>query len=67
MKDAHDCPNFGRWHGCQLEPRYNYGPSQYPGGHYVGSNLAALVEKFREKTYVGEVCVRCGRQFTTSE
>ena len=56
-----DCPRAGEWHGCKFEPRYDIGP---PAGHFKtesADNLPAVIAACKPKTYVRDVCVRCGR------
>lgn len=58
-----DCPLFGKWFGaCKFEPRYSYGPSTWKPEYYLGTQGLAHEEAHRTKTYVHDVCVRCGRK-----
>jgi hypothetical protein len=58
-----DCPNFGKLiGGCRFEPRYDLGPAEgYPAEMKGIGSLAAAMEPWRRKTYVRDVCTRCGR------
>lgn len=46
---------------CRFEPRYDLGPVEAPGMKYNGMDLAMVLDALRSKTYVRDVCVRCGR------
>lgn len=54
-----DCRYRGRWFGCKFEPRYD---SVLPPdtGHLSAPN-ADSIEAFKNKTYIGDICIRCGR------
>jgi len=56
-----DCPRFGKWiGGCQFEARYDLSAVELPACHEVKMTLT-MAEKFRSKTYVRDVCIRCGK------
>ena len=56
------CPRASSWlRSSKFEERFDLGPSEYPGGTYEGGGLAYVLEKFRKKTYVRDVCVNCGK------
>lgn len=54
-----DCPLFGRWRGCKFEARYHE-KVPYDAFWEAPSSLA-LITHTTNKTYVHDVCVRCGR------
>jgi hypothetical protein len=64
------CSRLGKWvGGCKFEPRYDKGPVQMPDGfslNYVGVSLAERLEQHRKKTYVHDVCIRCGKTITVN-
>lgn len=60
-----ECPRKDKWvRGCKFEPRYNLAASTFePGGH-VKTSAAAIVllaNEYRDRTYIYDVCIRCGR------
>jgi hypothetical protein len=55
--------------GCKFEPRYDLGPVQIPNGfglNYIGMALGERLEQHRKKTYVHDVCIRCGKAITVN-
>lgn len=56
-----DCPRINAWRGCKFEPRYDLGRCDLSGFSSVTNPSSANLERFRQKTYVRDVCVRCGR------
>jgi hypothetical protein len=61
-QDETRCPRFGKWiGGCLFEARYDLSPANLD--QFVGSiqMSATMAEKFRSKTYVRDICVRCGK------
>lgn len=55
-----DCPMFGRWRGCQFEPRYD--DRKLPRVEHQARGLARGRQRLAsERIYVRDVCVRCGR------
>lgn len=63
-----DCPRFGKlFGGCKFEPRYDEPSlaSLFGNGLYTSMTLngkIALIEDISpKKTYVRDVCVRCGK------
>lgn len=56
-----ECPRRGRLFGCHFEGRYDLGPAQLNFESLRGEGVGAFLEKFRAKTYVRDVCTRCGR------
>lgn len=59
MSGPFNCERFGRlWRGCRFEARYHMRAPQ-GGPEQV---LSAIVNGFiQDKSYVHDVCVRCGR------
>lgn len=56
-----DCPRRGAWIGCNFEPRYDLSPADISRFESIKGNAAPLLEALRSKTYVHDICVRCGR------
>ena len=59
-----DCPRFGKLiGGCKFEPRYDLGVPAGRLTEFTGSSAAfvAALEASRPKTYVRDICVRCGK------
>jgi hypothetical protein len=55
------CPRRDRWiRPCRFEPRYDLGPVEFPAGFNSIEMKTGALDKFRRKTYVGEVCTTCG-------
>ncbi len=53
---------YNSWFGAhKFEPRYNLGPSTFTPDRYVGFKLLELLDRYRLKTYVCDVCIRCGK------
>lgn len=46
---------------CKFEPRYDLSAAKLPGYGEVKTHDKSFLEAFRDKTYVRDVCVRCGR------
>lgn len=63
--EVNECPRKDKWiRGCKFEPRYNLGPSTFdPDGNLTttANAVVMIAEKYREKTYIYDVCIRCGR------
>jgi hypothetical protein len=64
--DGNACPRLGRWiGGCRFEPRYHVDEPSRALEHVIMSQWQTtqrdrdMLE--RRTTYVGDVCVRCGR------
>jgi len=57
------CPREGRWiGGCKFEPRYDLGQADFSAFTSLkGHDVVELADKLRKKTYVKDVCVRCGK------
>jgi hypothetical protein len=56
------CERRNRWFGgCKFEARYDYGVPQVEGLSYTGGGLQRVLDQMREKTYICDVCVRCGK------
>jgi len=57
------CPHRGKLiGGCRFEPRYDYGPpvgSVDAAGRTTRSAIS-IIEATKPRTYVGDVCIRCG-------
>ena len=61
---TNDCPQFGKvFGGCHFEARYDHSPADLGFGEIKTSAQAAIMfaETMRAKTYVKDVCTRCGR------
>lgn len=57
------CERFGKWiGGCRFEPRYDLGASGLKVNGARGYDLEKIAEAYRDKTYVADVCIRCGKQ-----
>jgi hypothetical protein len=61
-----DCPRFGKlFNGCKFEARFDDGvPDQGKRGTIQGSDaecIAAFFHGIRSKTYVHDICIRCGK------
>lgn len=57
-----DCHLKGTWFGgCKFEARYDLGPADLSNFESIsGCGAGSFMEKLRQKTYVHDVCVRCG-------
>lgn len=62
---ARECPRFGKMvRSCKFEPRYDEGvptaaqPTSY---HGPAGGVARMLEASKPRTYVRDVCVRCGK------
>lgn len=57
-----NCPRSGKWvRSCYFEPRYDLSPAQLPDSTGRGvTAVGPVLERFRQKTYVRDVCIRCG-------
>ena len=57
------CPRRGKlFRGCYFEARYDLGEPKFEGPvNYVGSDLKGVIDRHRAKSYVRDVCVRCGK------
>lgn len=56
-----ECPYKDAWFlPCQFEPRYDIGPVDMSGMANATSIKARDPDIFRRKTYVHDICVRCG-------
>lgn len=54
------CERRGKWiGGCRFEPRYDTTP-MLSEVFALPSQLPSIIEASKRKTYVGDVCVRCG-------
>lgn len=48
--------------GCKFEPRYDLGPADISRFESIsGTGAVTMFEKLRAKTYVHDICVRCGK------
>lgn len=60
------CSRFGKWiKGCQFEPRYDLAPPPVTDALFkvdttVGG-MRAVIEALIAKTYVHDICIRCGK------
>jgi hypothetical protein len=54
------CPREGRRiGGCRFEARYDFGQPML--GNYTGERSLEMMEVSKARTYVRDVCVRCGK------
>jgi hypothetical protein len=61
-----DCPRGGKWFGCKFKARYDEGvlsddvlskiAVELGRGDMLGHEVSAM----KQKTYVRDICVRCG-------
>lgn len=59
MNDS-PCPLLGKFRGCKFQPRYDFSAANLTAMEiYTLSESEA--EILRVKTYVRDVCIRCGR------
>lgn len=59
-----ECDRKGKWfRGCKFEARYTLMPSKLIAGDIKTTVSGALqmAEKHREKRYICDICVRCGK------
>jgi len=58
-----DCPKQGKWFGgCKFEARYDLGvPDLSQFASIERGMTSKVLEQFRKKTYVRDVCVTCGK------
>lgn len=57
-----DCSNNRIFRKCKFEARYDISkPDLSQMRNYRGYELLELFEKLRSKTYVHDICVRCGK------
>lgn len=58
------CKRAGRLiAGCKFSPRFDLSPAAYPDGSVTTTAAAmfSIMETTRTKTYVRDVCERCGK------
>lgn len=56
-----ECPNAPITGHHKFEPRYDLGPADLSAFESIsGYGTGSIFEKMRSKTYVRDVCVRCG-------
>lgn len=62
-------PREGRWiGGCRCEPRYDVEPPEYiPAMKGSAQAMSAWIEAASTKSYVRDVCIRCGKTIERSE
>ena len=61
MRDE-PCVRVGRYFGgCKFEPRYDYGESGAIKIKGTSENLVDVLNASKKQTYVGDICVRCGK------
>lgn len=61
------CPRRDKWfRACKFEPRYDLSAPDL-GKFEKITVTGPIVERFRHKTYCGDVCVRCGRTVHPTE
>lgn len=49
--------------GHRYEARYDLGKAEMPHANFKnmdGESMSEVIEKFRTKTYILDICVRCG-------
>lgn len=58
-----ECARAGKWiGGCRFEPRYDVGnPDLSRFRNITGYDLPAVLNASKPKTYVHDVCARCGK------
>jgi hypothetical protein len=57
-----ECPRRDKWfRPCRFEARYDLSPVEFPKGLESLKADTATLQTFRHKTYVGDVCVTCGK------
>lgn len=44
---------------CNFKPRYDLSAPHFPRGEFSGRGVG--IDDFKSKTYVGDICVRCGK------
>lgn len=52
------------WRGHKFEARFDLGPLSIGSGQSISNashNMLMVLDKFRDKTYVHDICVRCGK------
>ena len=61
-----DCERVGKWiGGCRFEARYDEGAPDLSGGLEMKSgNPAPFLLALRPKTYIHDICTRCGKVVT---
>lgn len=72
-KDLYDCPHKSMWgFSCNFEPRYDVSP---PSPEAIAAldllklsinasfhdSFEDIIEKMQTRTYVGDICVSCGK------
>lgn len=62
-ENADACPRFGKWvRGCRFEERCDLAPADLSAFTNIkGNGVGSFMEKLRRKTYVRDVCIRCGK------
>lgn len=56
-----ECERIGKWiGGCRFEPRYDVGEPKIHG-KITGYDLPAVLEASKPKTYIHDICIRCGK------
>jgi hypothetical protein len=60
-----DCPRIGKlFGGCKWSPRYDLGEARAAynlTGQGTAAGVAAINDSLKPKTYVRDVCERCGK------
>jgi hypothetical protein len=56
-----DCPRVGWMFGCKFEPRYDLSAPDVSRFKKIDGPVAPVLEATKAKTYVCDVCVRCGK------
>ena len=52
------------WRGCRFEARYDAPAAEFPAAFEfqgTAASMRAIVEAKRPKTYIRDVCIRCGK------
>lgn len=58
-------PKCTSWWGHKFEARYSLSAStmiEFEVGKATAKALGEIIDRYRDRTYEGEVCVRCGYQ-----
>lgn len=57
-----ECERAGKWiGGCRFEARYELSAPGLKIESYEGPRLVDVIEASRAKTYVHDICTRCGK------
>ncbi len=60
-----DCERKNKWwRGCKFEPRYD---SRLPNGLEMNWGSSSHLEAIKDKTYVADICVTCGKKIKRTD